>query len=260
MYERELNRAKDVAVLAGKIHMKNLGRVGVEYKGRELVTESDREANEFILHELSPFGHGIVSEEADDVETGSPLKWYVDPLDGTAYFAYGLGAFTVSIGLAKDDIPVGGVVYNPYTGDLYFATDISYFENGHHGIKRAGRISHPNDIGDSTVAINGTQYKDHERFLKLQQAFSIPHIRRNITAGFAAAEELSNVAFERRDGYAAINQRPWDIAAGGFIAEKAGAALVDFQGNPWTLETSDIIAGHPKLVEQLLRRIEEVGL
>ncbi|MBI1208353.1 MAG: 3'(2'),5'-bisphosphate nucleotidase CysQ [Azospirillum sp.] len=89
------------------------------------VTRADHAAEAVIvpaLHHLTP-EVPVVSEEAyaagqvPDVSGGR--FWLVDPLDGTREFISHNGEFTVNIALIEDGVPVLGVVYAPFVGDLY---------------------------------------------------------------------------------------------------------------------------------------------
>ena len=49
--------------------------------------------------------------------------WIVDPIDGTKEFIKRNGEFTVNIALARDGVPVLGVIYVPVTGELYVGVE-----------------------------------------------------------------------------------------------------------------------------------------
>ena len=65
------------------------------------VTEHDRAAEETIRTVITARwpGSAIVGEEGGVTGSGE-LRWYVDPIDGTANFAAGLPFFCVSIAAA----------------------------------------------------------------------------------------------------------------------------------------------------------------
>jgi 3'(2'), 5'-bisphosphate nucleotidase len=49
--------------------------------------------------------------------------WIVDPIDGTKEFIKRNGEFTVNIALAREGVPVLGVIYVPVTGELYVGVE-----------------------------------------------------------------------------------------------------------------------------------------
>ena len=107
------------------------------------------------------------------------------------------------------------------------------------------------------VNINGPQRMDYERFSLIDSAFSAPFVRIKSIARGATAEELGYLASGRNDGVVAINQQPYDIAAGVVIAQRAGAAVLDFNGFEWNVNTKDIIAASPVIAEKMLKRLRE---
>ena len=78
--------------------------VEIKFKDhREIVTASDIKINEDIIKQLlrrHP-SYDIVSEEAKKIDNPGTETWYVDPIDGTTNFAYGLPEFSVCLGLEK---------------------------------------------------------------------------------------------------------------------------------------------------------------
>jgi len=65
----------------------------------------------------------IYSEEGDNLHElemdASPLKYIIDPIDGTHNFYFGVPYWGLSIGiLDKDNYPIGGVIYLPCMGIL----------------------------------------------------------------------------------------------------------------------------------------------
>jgi myo-inositol-1(or 4)-monophosphatase len=77
----------------------------------------------------------------------------------------------------------------------------------------------------------------------------------------SAALSLAYVANGRFD--AMVQQgglSPWDVAAAGLIAERAGAALTDMSGGPWfdlarPPKTVGVLAAPPAHLPELLRLI-----
>lgn len=94
---------------------------------RDLATQYDTLVERQItqnLNQLFP-GHSVYGEEETKVNHRSEYAWYIDPIDGTKYFADDIPLFTTALGLTKNDQPILGVVYNPVSGQMY-----SGFEGG----------------------------------------------------------------------------------------------------------------------------------
>ena len=89
------------------------------------LTLADKKSHNIISTFLGKSDIPILSEEGREI----PFKersqwnifWLVDPLDGTKEFIKRNGEFTINIALVENQYPIAGVIYVPYTGELYFA-------------------------------------------------------------------------------------------------------------------------------------------
>jgi 3'-phosphoadenosine 5'-phosphosulfate (PAPS) 3'-phosphatase len=82
---------------------------------------------------LAPFELGLLTEEMTDDKSRfeNDYFWCVDPLDGTLSFIESTHGYSISIALvAKDGIPVLGVIFDPLKNILYHAIkDRGVFKN-----------------------------------------------------------------------------------------------------------------------------------
>ena len=118
--------AQNLALRAGKLLAEKLTQQHqIHYKGTiDLVTEADKMSEELILAEIGcryP-DHGILSEESKEKNKQAPLRWIIDPLDGTTNYAHGFPFFCVSIALEKEGTVALGVIYDPTRDDLFTAS------------------------------------------------------------------------------------------------------------------------------------------
>ncbi|WP_032914798.1 inositol monophosphatase family protein [Leptospira santarosai] len=88
--------------------------------------EADLKAERKIIQYLSKNSQlPILSEESGEIrntpssQTDSELRWIVDPLDGSLNYIKGIPMSGVSIGLWYAEVPILGVVYDIFRGDLY---------------------------------------------------------------------------------------------------------------------------------------------
>ena len=133
---QELTRLAIIAARAAG-HLINAHRdTGVEVHKKEtgtstaaqVVTEVDYMAQAAILAILQPlcdeYDLALLTEESPDngQRQQRPAFWSIDPMDGTLNFINGQPGFSVSIALvAKNGIPLLGVVYDPVEDNLYQA-------------------------------------------------------------------------------------------------------------------------------------------
>jgi fructose-1,6-bisphosphatase/inositol monophosphatase family enzyme len=103
-------------------------KAGGESLASQVVTEVDELSQAIILKHLLPtcavYDLALLTEEQPD--DGSRLEkdafWCIDPLDGTLPFTESIPGYAVSIALvARDGMPLIGVVYDPSTGTQYQA-------------------------------------------------------------------------------------------------------------------------------------------
>mmetsp|Transcript_20652 Transcript_20652/g.53132 ORF Transcript_20652/g.53132 Transcript_20652/m.53132 type:complete len:291 (-) Transcript_20652:498-1370(-) len=125
---QELHFARAVAVQAGTAALRfanaSLKDLGVLEKHGEQgpVTIVDKKLNELIVSTISSHypNDGIVAEESNAAVMGtSGRRWFVDPIDGTRDYIKRNGQWSVMIGMAVDDVPVLGVVFQPMKARLY---------------------------------------------------------------------------------------------------------------------------------------------
>lgn len=90
------------------------------------LTTADKNANAIINTYLKQTDIPIISEENKQLDYAERKDWeqcwIVDPLDGTKEFIKRNGEFTVNIALAKNGIPIMGVIYVPVLQTLYFGS------------------------------------------------------------------------------------------------------------------------------------------
>eukprot|EP01034_Spumella_vulgaris_P022936 gene22936-29115_t len=177
-----------------------------------------------------------VSGSNSDVLSATPT-WIVDPIDGTTNFLHSFPFSCVSIGLVVDKIPTVGVVYNPFTKELFQAlTELGYDRSAH----------------------------------KLQVMFACMDvlIRRGVHSVRmmgSACMALSYLACGRLDAlYTGVNGdgwKPWDYAAGVCIVTEAGGTLRTITGEPFDVLVGSLVAScsdslGSELVEALREHID----
>lgn len=85
------------------------------------VTIADREA-ERVMREaiLARYpGHGIQGEEFGEQAGSGPLRWVIDPIDGTRAFISGVPTWGTLVALCEDGVPVLGMMSQPFVGEIF---------------------------------------------------------------------------------------------------------------------------------------------
>lgn len=232
----ELAFAVDVAASAGRLLMDRYERVErVDYKSaRDIVTEVDRLSEELIIGAIRARfpGDAILAEESgahatvtgEEPTSGRGRVWIIDPVDGTINYANGIPFFCISIGLVVDGRPAAGVVLDPAREDFFAATaDGSATLNG----SPIG-ASDKDKLSDFVVqmALSGRAAAARSRTVRRQIRIS-----RSMGSSALALAYVGNGRFDAFIQQGGMSN--WDVAAGGLIAERAGAIVTDVAGGPW---------------------------
>ena len=236
MTNRELNRALKAAVSAaqavGAILRCNLNtpkRVN-HAAAHDIKLELDVRCQTLIertLHRTFP-EITLLGEEDEQALSHGELRWVVDPIDGTVNFSHGIPHACVCIALQRRSRSkmarldqgyqtILGVVYDPFQNELWTALEGRAARlNG-----RPIQVSRNNHLQKSIVAMGfGKSEKSVQKSLRLFKQLSLQaqKVRNMGVAGLA----IVYVASGRFDAYIEQGISLWDVAAGGFILERAG--------------------------------------
>ena len=224
----ELAAAIDLVQSAGRLVAARYEDSGpVAYKGaRDIVTEVDHAAEALIragVAERFP-ADAFYGEESGRDATVAARVWVCDPVDGTINYANGLPFFCVSLALVADGRPVVGVVHDPLRRETFAAA-----ADGPATLDdRPVRASAKERLSDVVMALAVGGRAPARRIARVRH-----EIRVSRTMG-SAALSLAYVANGRFDAFSQTNGlSAWDVAAAGFIAERAGAVVTDLDGGPW---------------------------
>lgn len=187
----------------------------------DIVTIHDKAAEVMIVDQLLTLvpDSQVVGEEGGAQGSGA-LRWYVDPIDGTANFACGLPSWCVSIGAVLDDEIVAGAIWDPMGGNMYSADANGAYLGG----KLLAKRSAP-EQPYATILASYPSARDLkadgkgmalDRFGRLLESFSA--VRRN----GSAALNIAHVAVGWADGALGVGVNPWDVTAAILILEKSG--------------------------------------
>lgn len=118
-----LEFAKDIAKEAGNVMLKyfNMDN-GAIYKGdKTIVTLADTENNSYLIKRVKEKypNHSVDGEEEQFGK--SDYVWVCDPVDGTAMYARHMPVAVFSLALVIKGESTVGVVYDPFTNNLYTA-------------------------------------------------------------------------------------------------------------------------------------------
>lgn len=247
-----LSYIESLAHQAGELlHAGFGGHFQIDRKGTiDLVTEMDHRSEALILqsiHRDYP-EHSTIAEESGTLENNGHQQWIIDPLDGTVNYAHGVPIYTVSIAYTENGVAQFGVVYDPEQDECYSA------QRGEGAWLNGQPIqSSQTPNMDSSLLVTGFPYdiRTHpENNLDLYARFTL--LSRGVRRFGSAALDLCYIAAGRVDGYWEIRIKSWDIAAGGLIAEEAGATVTKIYGEPdYLTPPCSVLAAAPNIHSEM---------
>ncbi|QIB36115.1 inositol monophosphatase [Ancylobacter pratisalsi] len=240
---------------AGRSLVRDFGEVEnlqVSLKGpANFVSNADRKAERILHEELSRArpGFGFIMEESGEVEgTDASHRWIIDPLDGTTNFLHGIPLFCISVGLARDGVPIAGVIYNPVTDELFVAEKgAGAFLND-----RRIRVAARSKLADAVVCC-GMPHLGRGGFDQFGREYAAlaPKVAGMRRTG-SAATDLAWVAAGRFDCFWERSLSSWDMAAGIVLIREAGGYVSDLDDSDKMLAKGDIIAGNETIRRDVL--------
>jgi len=223
----------------------------------DVVLEADRAAEAEVvrvLHAAYP-DEAIVAEEGSGagVSSAGTVTWYVDPLDGTVNYLYGIPHFAVAIGCEDEHGMLAGVVYDPSRDELFTAV------RGGGAWLRSERLAvrGPDSLGNSLIA-TGFAYVAEARAEQARILNGVLPRVRDIRRFGSAQLDLAWVAAARYDGYWESVDKPWDWKAGALLVQEAGGRVTELEqaraGHPHVVASAPMI--HDDLVAVLRRAVQ----
>lgn len=188
---------------------------------RDIVTVHDKAAEEVIAaHLLTAVPASEVVGEEGGTRGSGPVRWFVDPIDGTANFARGLPNWCVSIGAVKHKEIIAAAIVDPMGGNI-FSADLTGAWLGERPMRsEAAKTEKFATLISSYPAARDFDADGRtealETFGILVESFS--SVRRNGSAALG----LAHVAAGWADCAAGFGINPWDVTAAILILRQAG--------------------------------------
>lgn len=227
-YEQYLQFAKEIANEAGQIMKKYFSRSDISsYKGdKTIVTLADKEINSYLIKRVKEtYPNHSVDGEEEQFGT-SKYIWVCDPVDGTAMYARSIPVAVFSLALVIDGVSTVGVIYDPFTDNLYSAIkNQGAYQNGkrikvnNYDLEDIKSVSH----FDMYPQAEYNLYPILEEYKKKTYFVSIGSIVRACTC--VASGEFTLAIFP------GTNHKYCDIAAAKVIVEEAGGKVTNLFGD-----------------------------
>jgi myo-inositol-1(or 4)-monophosphatase len=197
----------------------------------DVVTEMDRRCEALLVDRILSRrpDDGIVGEEGSDHVGETGVRWILDPIDGTVNYLYGQPSWAVSVAAEIDGTVVVGVVVAPVLEETYVATQGRGARLHDSSGVRTLRVNDPVELPAALVA-TGFGYTRERRVSQGRVVAGVLPRVRDIRRLGACSIDLCHVAAGRVDAYYERGPQAWDLAAGGLVAQEAGARVEGLHG------------------------------
>ena len=231
-------RAAGEIVLSYVAQARSLSRR--EKPGAGFVTKADIESEQFLIKNLSKvLPEADFYAEESGVSGNGEYRWVIDPLDGTSNFVRNIPLFGISIGLTHHGKPIMGVLNFPALGMLVYA------ERGKGAYADGKSIA----VSDRSIQTSLFHASGDEAWSRTRD---ILHEKCGLLKVLGSSSyEFAHIAMGDAELYIRENS-PHDVVAGIAILEEAGGKITDERGNPWTLESSVVIASNGMIHDDVL--------
>jgi myo-inositol-1(or 4)-monophosphatase len=235
----------------------NFDRSRIEQKGSftNLVSYVDKESEKKLLAGLKKIapGCGFLGEEGTDLKGENGYQWIVDPLDGTTNFLHGLPIFAISVGLRKEEKTILGVVYDVINKECFHAVE----ESDAYCNDKVIRVSPIRTLNESLLATGFPYVHSAKKGIYLDIIETFLENSHGIRRLGSAAIDLAYVAAGRLEGFFEYDLKPWDVAGGAFILQRAGGKVTDFRGGNNFLFGGELCAAgniHAEMLEVIEKK------
>ena len=253
----DIEKRKRIAIKAckeaGRILLNNFGKtIKIRSKGdRDLVTDIDKKAEEIIIKLIKKNfpKDDILSEESHYLSSGAEFKWIIDPIDGTHNYVHNIEIFGTSVALEFEGKIVVGVIYMPWTDELYTARKgKGAYCNGNRITVSRRKIKEATIVYDSSIRYNKRQMlKGLNRLV--DRIF-------NVRMFGSSVRSLTYLAEGKVDAEIEFNDKVWDFAAGLLLVEEAGGKATDFKGKSWDVNVKGYIASNGIIHKKILKMVK----
>jgi histidinol-phosphatase len=196
------------------------------------VTDADREAERVLRDMIAKTyrDHGVIGEEFGAVQSDRPLRWVLDPIDGTRAFVCGVASWTTLIALEFQQKPILSVIDQPYTDERWTASagETAFRRGDQATLCRASGVT---DLAQARISTTDPRPAAHfneneaHAFGRLATASRIVRFSLDAYAyGLLALGELDLVA--------EAGLKHHDYAALAPVIEGAGGVITNWRGDP----------------------------
>ena len=225
----------------------------IEVKGpADFVTDTDLNIQTYLCENLKALYPEIqfLGEEKDhETIDYSGAFWILDPVDGTTNLIHHFNHSAVSLALGCDGNVLAGIVYCPFSDELFTA----YRGGGAYLNGSPIRVSEAAALEDSLIAVGTNPYEREDAEHTFEIIKNVFMRCQDVRRLGSAALDLAYVACGRAEAFFEMNLKPWDYAAGMLLVEEAGGSVCTYSGQALPLDRpSNVLATNGRINDGLI--------
>tara|TARA_B100001750_G_C15421079_1_gene552969 strand:- start:358 stop:1128 length:771 start_codon:yes stop_codon:yes gene_type:complete len=219
---------------------------------KELVTEIDLIVQNYLTKALGAINDCGIHYEEDKSQGGKILLkecFIIDPVDATHNLVAGLPFYNLSIGYVKNGVLMFGIIYFPYSKDIYKAY------KGEGAYKNLDQISVSKNsfLEKGIIAYDNQFYLDPSIMINYQKLVESVFTTRILGS---ANRDACFVAEGVLDARVLNATKVHDIVTGSIIVSEAGGLVTDFNAQPINLANIDkVVMSNGGIHQELLELI-----
>lgn len=193
-------------------------------KDKTVLLGEDLKSEEILLFTIAKaFPRDSFLTEERDMTIKTDDIWVFDPLCGSYSYSRGVETWSVSAAFISDSKYQVGIVYQPFTQNLYY----SQLGAGAYMNKQKIHPSSISQVKDAFISIEHGVFNNQSVLLK-----KIIADMKRLRVGHGSGGELSYVAAGFLDAVIKTDQALVHFAGGRAVLECAGGVFIDFTGHP----------------------------
>lgn len=262
-YKQLLNDIKKIAITQGEILEKafksdetveSLLKDNENWTDIDVVTKLDSEIEKVFYDELSrkyPELGFVLEENTELNDETKDFVCFIDPIDGTKYFAKNVPLFSISAGVMYKGEPVLGVAYDPIAEQMYAGAEgITTTLNG-----LPVSVSKTAKLEDAFISLDVATHKENweaEKDWMNQKIIEFNLNAKRIRLFGQGVLSCAWVASGGLDAFVSVwghGSKPFDIAAGKALIKYAGGEVLDIKVPGF--DNPRFVGGNKELVKEI---------
>lgn len=256
----DIEKIKEIVLQTKSLFQNREESSQIKVKGAaDFVTAVDTHVQSFMQKKLADLYPEVqlMGEEKDNSDLDfTKAVWILDPVDGTTNLIHDFHGSCLSLGLAVNKEILLGIIYNPDTGEIFWAEKGkgAFCQLEGSDTKKQLQVSDNLELGNSLIGFGSSPYNKKWARLNFETFEKIFVDIADFRRIGSAAIEMAYVAAGRMECYLEARLNPWDYAAGKLIIEEAGGKVTTYDGEDFDPTTKRSIVASNGCIGDILTK------